>query len=69
MLAYHLELQDESVADKVIAFLKSLPENTVKLSKEEYDEELESMIDEGFNSPLVGTHEEVFSKLGTKYAS
>jgi len=69
MLAYHLELQDESVADKVIAFLKSLPENTVKLSKEEYDEELESMIDEGFNSPVIGTHEEVFAKLGAKYAS
>lgn len=69
MLAYHLELQDKSVADKVIAFLKSLPENTVKLSKEEYDEELECMIDEGFNSPLIGTHEEVFAKLGTKYAS
>lgn len=68
MLAYHLELQDESVADKVIAFLKSLPENTVKLSIEEYDEELESMIEEGFNSPVTGTHEEVFAKLGAKYA-
>lgn len=68
MLAYHLELQDESIAEKVIAFLKSLPENSVKFSQEEYDEELESMIDEGFNSPVIGTHEEVFAKLGTKYA-
>ncbi len=69
MLAYHLEIQDESIADKVITFLKSLPANTVKFSEEKYDEELESLIDEGFNSPVVGTHEEVFSKLSTKYAS
>lgn len=68
MLAYHLEIQDESVTDKVMNFLKSLPENTIKLSKEEYDEELENMIEEGFNSPVAGTHEEVFSKLGVKYA-
>jgi hypothetical protein len=68
MLAYHLEIQDESVADKVMTFLKSLPENTIKLSKEEYDEELENILDEGFNSPLVGTHEEIFSKLSVKYA-
>jgi len=33
MLAYHLEIQDESVVDKVIAFLKSLPANTVKPCK------------------------------------
>lgn len=69
MLAYHLEIQDELVVEKVVAFLKSLPENTVKLSKEEYDEELESLVDEGFKSPLFGTHKEVFAKLGTKYAS
>lgn len=69
MLAYHLEIQDESVVDKILTFLKSLPENTVKLSKEEYDEELESLIDEGFSSPIAGTHEEVFSKLSAKYAS
>ncbi|MFZ2890627.1 hypothetical protein [Sulfuricurvum sp.] len=69
MLAYHLEIQDESVVDKVISFLKSLPENTVKLSKEEYDEELESLVDEGFKSPIIGTHDEVFAKLATKYAS
>ncbi len=69
MLAYHLEIQDESVVDKVITFLKSLPANTVKLSKEEYDEKLESLIDEGFNSPVVGTHDEVFSNLSAKYAS
>jgi len=59
MLAYHLEIEDESVVDKVITFLKSLPANTVKLSKEEYDEKLELLIDEGFNSPIVGTHETV----------
>jgi len=69
MLAYHLEIENESVANKVIAFLRSLPENTVKLSKKEYDEELESLVDEGFQSPIIGTHEEVFVKLGTKYAS
>lgn len=69
MLAYHLEIKDESVVDKILTFLKSLPENTVKMSKEEYDEELESLIDEGFNSPMAGTHEEVFSKLSAKYAS
>jgi hypothetical protein len=68
MLAYHLEIQDESIADKVITFLQSFPANTVKLSEEKYDEELESLIDEGFNSPVVGTHEEVFSKLTAKYA-
>lgn len=67
MLAYHLEIEDKSVVDKVITFLKSLPANTIKLSKEEYDEELELLIDEGFNSPIVGTHEEVFSKLNAKY--
>lgn len=69
MVAYHLEIQDESIVEKVVAFLKSLPENTVRLSKEEYDEELESLIDEGFKSPVIGTHEEVFAKLGAKYAS
>lgn len=69
MLAYHLEIQDESIADKVITFLKSLPVNTVKFSEEKYDEELESLIDEGFNSPVAGTHEEVFARLSTKYAS
>lgn len=69
MLAYHLEIQDESIADKVITFLNSLPANTVTLSEEKYDEELESLIDEGFNSPVVGTHEEVFTKLSAKYAS
>lgn len=69
MLAYHLEIQDESVADKVIMFLKSLPANTVKFSEEKYDEELEAFIDEGFSSPVVGTHEEVFLKLCAKYAS
>jgi len=69
MLAYHLEIENKFVANKVISFLRSLPENTVKLSKEEYDEELESLVDEGFKSPIIGTHEEVFAKLGTKYAS
>lgn len=68
MLAYHLEIKDESVVDKILTFLKSLPENTVQISKEEYDEALESIIDEGFNSPIAGTHEEVFSKLRAKYA-
>lgn len=68
MTAYHLDIRDESVTEKIIAFLQSLPENSISFSKEEYDEELESMIDEGFNSPIVGTHEEVFAKLGTKYA-
>ena len=69
MLAYHLEIEDESVVDKVITFLKSLPSNTVKLSKEGYSEKLELVIDDGFDSPIVGTHEEVFSKLSAKYAS
>jgi hypothetical protein len=68
MVAYHLEIQDESVVDKVVSFLKSLPENTVKLSKEEYDEEVESLTDDGFNSPMAGTHEEIFAALRTKYA-
>ncbi|WP_310439706.1 hypothetical protein [Sulfuricurvum sp.] len=68
MTAYHLDIRDESVTEKIIAFLKSLPENSVQLSKEEYDEELESMIDEGFQSDVIGTHEEVFAKLGKKYA-
>lgn len=67
MTAYHLDIRDESVTERIIAFLKSLPENSVSLSKEEVDEELESMIDEGFNSPVARTHEEVFAKLGTKY--
>lgn len=68
MTAYHLDIRDESVTEKIIAFLQSLPENSISFSKEEYDEQLESMIDEGFNSPIAGTHEEVFAKLGTKYA-
>lgn len=68
MTAYHLDIHDESVTEKIIAFLKSLPENSVEFSKEEYDEELESMIDEGFDSPVMGTHEEVFAKLGANYA-
>ena len=68
MTAYHLHIRDESVTEKIITFLKSLPDNSISFSKEEYDEELESMIDEGFNAPTVGTHEEVFAKLGVKYA-
>jgi hypothetical protein len=68
MTAYHLDIRDESLTEKIIAFLQSLPENSISFLKEEYDEELESMIDEGFNSPIIGTHEEVFAKLGTKYA-
>lgn len=68
MTAYHLDIRDESVTEKIIAFLKTLPENSISFSKEEYDEELESMIDEGFNSQTMGTDEEVFAKLGAKYA-
>lgn len=68
MTAYHLDIRDDSVTEKIITFLKSLPANSVTFSKEEFDEELESLIDEGFSSPVVGTHEEVFAKLGAKYA-
>ena len=68
MLAYYLEIQDESIADKVLAFLQTLPANTVKLEKEEYDKELEAMIDEGFCSKIIGTHKDVFERLSTKYA-
>ena len=50
-----------------MAFFNTLPANTVKLSKEEYDEELEALIDEGFESRVVGTHEKVFTRLSAKY--
>ncbi|MDD3467931.1 MAG: hypothetical protein PHE67_12345 [Campylobacterales bacterium] len=67
MLTYHLEVKDQTIADKIMAFFNTLPANTVKLSKEEYDEELEALIDEGFASKAIGTHEEVFARLSAKY--
>ena len=68
MLAYHLEIQDESIADRILAFLKTLPANAVCVSKEDFDEDTEMLIDEGLRSKVVGTHEEVFERLNRKYA-
>ncbi|MCX6061789.1 MAG: hypothetical protein NT103_06030 [Campylobacterales bacterium] len=37
MLAYHLELQDETLLEKVKAFLQTLPAGKVKLTPENSD--------------------------------
>ncbi|MDD2782035.1 addiction module protein [Sulfuricurvum sp.] len=48
MLAYHLELQDESVADKVMTFLNSLPkgEVTIEPARPWYADEVKRRIEE-----------------------
>jgi len=48
MLAYHLELQDESVADKVMTFLNSLPkgEVTIESARPWYADEVKHRIEE-----------------------
>ena len=68
MLAYHLEIQDEGIADKVMAFLNSLPANSIKLQKEESNQEIDKLIEDGFKTKIVGTSDEVFARLRNKYA-
>jgi acylphosphatase len=69
MIAYHLQIQDESIVDKVMAFLKTLPNGSVEIAPEAgYDEELDSLLEQGFASPISGTHEEVVARFKRKHA-
>ncbi len=63
---------EDSVFDKVIYFLKHLPQNEVKIVEDIVDDwsHLESEIDKGMRSPMSSkTHEEIFEDLKRKYAS
>jgi hypothetical protein len=47
MNAYYIEIKDDSITDRVIEFFKSLPHDSVAISK--YDEEIEALVEERFD--------------------
>jgi hypothetical protein len=70
MVAYHLEINDESMVDKVKAFFKTLPSSAVTLTeeKEDFFTELEEQLRCQIDAPSSATHQEVVSHLKAKYA-
>ncbi|MGA9046219.1 hypothetical protein [Sulfuricurvum sp.] len=70
MLAYHLEIIDESVLDKLKAFVKTLPTNSVLLTpeKDPFIETLEKRLNREIEAPTVATHQEVVNRLKNKFA-
>lgn len=70
MLAYHLEISDESVLDKLKAFVKTLPNNSVLLTpeKDPFIETLEKRLNREIEAPTVATHQEVVNRLKNKFA-
>jgi len=70
MLAYHLEISDESVLDKLKAFVKTLPANSVLLTpeKDPFIEILEKRLNREIEAPTVATHQEVVNRLKNKFA-
>jgi len=70
MLAYHLEISDESVLDKLKAFVKTLPTNSVLLTpeKDPFIETLEKRLNREIEAPTVATHQEVVNRLKNKFA-
>lgn len=69
MVAYHLEINDESIVDKVKAFFKTLPSSAVTLTeeKENFFSELEKKLNREIDAPSVATHRDVVNHLKTKY--
>ncbi len=70
MVAYHLEINDESIVDKVKAFFQTLPSSAVTLTeeKEDFFIELEGRLKREIDAPSIATHQEVVSHLKAKYA-
>lgn len=70
MLAYHLEVSDESVLDKLKAFVKTLPANSVQMTPEKdvFIETLEKRLNREIEAPAVATHEEVVKRIKNKFA-
>lgn len=70
MVAYHLEINDESMVDKVKAFFQTLPSSAVTLTeeKENFFIELEGRLKREIDTPSIATHQEVVSHLKAKYA-
>ncbi|MCX6073589.1 MAG: hypothetical protein NTY39_04640 [Campylobacterales bacterium] len=70
MLAYHLEINDESILDKVKAFFQTLPSNAVTLTveKERFHRELENQLKREIDAPTVASHQDVVAHIKSKYA-
>lgn len=70
MFAYHLEVSDESVLDKLKAFVKTLPANSVSLipEKDVFIETLEKRLKQEIEAPAVATHEEVVQRFKSKFS-
>lgn len=70
MVAYHLEINDESIVDKVKAFFQTLPSSAVTLTeeKEDFFSELEGRLKREIDAQSVATHHDVVNQLKAKYA-
>lgn len=70
MLAYHLEINDESLTDKIKAFFQTLPSSAVTLTeeKENFFIELEEHLRRQIDAPTVATHQEAMTMLKNKYS-
>lgn len=70
MFAYHLEISDESVLDKLKAFVRTLPANSISMipERDEFMETLEKHLNCEINAPTVATHQEVVTRIKNKYA-
>lgn len=69
MLAYHLEINDESILEKVKAFFQTLPSNAVTLTveKENFHRELENRLKHEIDAPTVASHHDVMNHIKAKY--
>jgi hypothetical protein len=69
MVAYHLEINDESMVDKVKAFFMTLPSSAVTLTeeKEDFFIELEGRLNREIDAQSVATHHDVVNQLKAKY--
>ena len=69
MLAYHLEINDESILEKVKAFFQTLPSNAVTLTveKENFHHELENRLKYEIDAPTVASHYDVMKHIKAKY--
>lgn len=70
MVAYHLEINDESMVDKVKAFFMTLPSSAVTLTeeKEDFFTELEEKLKREIDAPSIANHHDVVNQLKAKYA-
>jgi len=70
MLAYHLEINDESILDKVKAFFQTLPSNAITLTaeNENFHRELENKLQREIDAPTVAIHQDVVAHIKSKYA-